>query len=119
MNINSDELRQVFSNLLQNSIEVLSSSSKKNKLIEIKTYKKDNKLVCSLSDNGPGVSKKIQGRLFELYETSKKSNSGIGLWLSKYIISKHKGRLSLNTAYLDGAEFLIELPVSHNAKSIS
>lgn len=119
VNINSDELRQVFSNLLQNSIEVLSSSSKKNKLIEIKTYKKDNKLVCSLSDNGPGVSKKIQGRLFELYETSKKSNSGIGLWLSKYIISKHKGRLSLNTAYLDGAEFLIELPVSHNAKSIS
>ena len=114
VNINSDELRQVFSNLLQNSIEALSSSSKKNKLIEIKTYKKDNKLVCSLSDNGPGVGKKIQGRLFELYETSKKSNSGIGLWLSKYIITRHKGSLSLNKTYLSGAEFIIELPISHN-----
>ena len=114
VNINSDELRQVFSNLLQNSIEALSSSSKKNKLIEIKTYKKDNKLVCSLSDNGPGVGKKMQGRLFELYETSKKTNSGIGLWLSKYIITRHKGSLSLNKTYLSGAEFIIELPTSHN-----
>ena len=114
VNINSDELRQVFSNLLQNSIEALSSSSKKNKLIVVKTYKKHNKLICSLSDNGPGVDKKIQGRLFELYETTKKSNSGIGLWLSKYIITKHKGSLSLNKTYLSGAEFIIELPISHN-----
>ena len=114
VNINSNELRQVFSNLLQNSIEALSSSSKKNKLIVVKTYKKHNKLICTLSDNGPGVDKKIQGRLFELYETTKKSNSGIGLWLSKYIITKHKGSLSLNKTYLSGAEFIIELPISHN-----
>ena len=114
VNINSDELRQVFSNLMQNSIDALSSLSKKNKLIVIKTYKKHNKLICSLSDNGPGVDKKIQGRLFELYETTKKSNSGIGLWLSKYIITKHKGSLSLNKTYLSGAEFIIELPISHN-----
>lgn len=114
VNINSDELRQVFSNLIQNSIDALSSLSKKNKLIVIKTYKKHNKLICSFSDNGPGVDKKIQGRLFELYETSKKSNSGIGLWLSKYIITKHKGSLSLNKTYLGGAEFIIELPISHN-----
>ena len=114
VNINSDELRQVFSNLMQNSIDALSSLSKKNKLIVIKTYKKHNKLICSVSDNGPGVDKKMQGRLFELYETTKKSNSGIGLWLSKYIITKHKGTLSLNKTYLSGAEFIIELPISHN-----
>jgi C4-dicarboxylate-specific signal transduction histidine kinase len=115
VNINSDELRQVLSNLIQNSIDALSTSSKKNKMIEIKTYKKHNKLICSVSDNGPGIDKKIESKLFELYETSKKSNSGIGLWLSKYILSKHKGNLSFNKTYLKGAEFLIELPISHNA----
>ena len=115
MNINSDELRQVLSNLIQNSIDALAASSKKNKMIEIKTYKKLNKLICSVSDNGPGINEKIQGKLFELYETSKKSNSGIGLWLSKYILSKHKGNLSFNKTYIKGAEFLIELPISHNA----
>ena len=115
VNINSDELRQVLSNLIQNSIDALSTSSKKNKMIEIKTYKKHNKLICSVSDNGPGIDKKMQSKLFELYETSKKSNSGIGLWLSKYILSKHKGNLSFNKTYIKGAEFLIELPISHNA----
>jgi signal transduction histidine kinase len=115
VNINSEELRQVLSNLIQNSIDALTASSKKNKIIEIKTYKKHNKLICSVTDNGPGIDKKMQSKLFELYETSKKSNSGIGLWLSKYILSKHKGNLSFNKTYLKGAEFLIELPISHNA----
>jgi len=114
VNINSDEIRQVLSNLIQNSIDALSTSSKKNGMIEIKTYQKNNKLICSVSDNGPGINKKIQDKLFELYESSKKTNSGIGLWLSKYILSKHKGNLSFNKTYLKGAEFLIELPISHN-----
>lgn len=114
VNMNTDELRQVFSNLIQNSIDALSSTSKKNKVIEIKTFTKNNKLFCSVTDNGPGISRKMQGKIFKLYESSKISNSGIGLWLSKYIITRHKGSLSVNKAYLSGAEFLIELPISNN-----
>jgi signal transduction histidine kinase len=114
VNMNTDELRQVFSNLIQNSIDALSLTSKKNKVIEIKTFTKNNKLLCSVTDNGPGISRKMQGKIFKLYESSKISNSGIGLWLSKYIITRHKGSLRVNKAYLSGAEFLIELPISNN-----
>ncbi len=114
VNMNTDELRQVFSNLIQNSIDALSMTSKKNKVIEIKTFTKNNKLLCSVTDNGPGISRKMQSKIFKLYESSKISNSGIGLWLSKYIITRHKGSLSVNKAYLSGAEFLIELPISNN-----
>ena len=114
VNMNTDEIRQVFSNLIQNSIDALSLTSKKNKVIEIKTFTKNNKLLCSVTDNGPGISRKMQGKIFKLYESSKISNSGIGLWLSKYIITRHKGSLSVNKAYLSGAEFLIELPISNN-----
>lgn len=114
VNMNTDELRQAFSNLIQNSIDALSLTSKKNKVIKIKTFTKNNKLFCSVTDNGPGISRKMQGKIFKLYESSKISNSGIGLWLSKYIITRHKGSLSVNKAYLSGAEFLIELPISNN-----
>ncbi|MEY3955486.1 MAG: hypothetical protein RL229_886, partial [Pseudomonadota bacterium] len=114
VNMNTDELRQVFSNLIQNSIDALSLTSKKNKVIKIKTLTKNNKLFCSVTDNGPGIPRKMQGKIFKLYESSKNSNSGIGLWLSKYIITKHKGSLRINNAYLSGAEFLIELPISSN-----
>ena len=50
VNMNTDELRQVFSNLIQNSIDALSLTSKKNKVIEIKTFTKNNKLFCSVTD---------------------------------------------------------------------
>ena len=82
--------------------------------MQIKTAIKNYKLVCSISDNGPGVNKRIKNKVFELYESSKNGNMGLGLWLTKYIISNHKGTLSLNTKYLKGAEFSIELPISRN-----
>lgn len=116
VNMNPDEIRQVLFNLIQNSIDALSLTSKKNKTIEIKTSVKNSKLICSVSDNGPGISKKMQSKLFALYESSKISNAGIGLWLSNYIITKHKGSLILNKASTNGAEFIIELPVTNNVR---
>ncbi len=116
VNMNPDEIRQVLSNLIQNSIDALSLTSKKNKTIEIKTSVKNSKLICSVSDNGPGISKKMQSKLFALYESSKISNAGIGLWLSNYIITKHKGSLILKKASTNGAEFIIELPVTNNVR---
>ena len=110
--ISQEQIRQVLTNLLQNSVEALSKTKKTNKSIQIKTYVNKNNLVLSISDNGPGVNARIKNKIFELYESSKKDNIGLGLWLTKYIISKHKGTISLNTKYRKGAEFLIELPIS-------
>jgi signal transduction histidine kinase len=115
VSINPDQIRQALSNLLQNSIEALSKTKKTNKLIQIKTFIKNNKLVCSISDNGPGVNKRIKNKVFELYESSKNGNMGLGLWLTKYIISNHKGTVGLNMKYQKGAEFSIELPISQHA----
>ncbi len=115
VSINPDQIRQALSNLLQNSIEALSKTKKTNKLIQIKTFIKNNKLVCSISDNGPGVNKRIKNKVFELYESSKNGSMGLGLWLTKYIISNHKGTVGLNMKYQKGAEFSIELPISQNA----
>ena len=113
--INSDQIQQVISNLFQNSIQALSRIEKKKKVIEIKTFIKNNKLIFLISDNGPGVDPKIKNKIFELYESSKNENIGLGLWLCKYIISLHKGTIKVNKQILKGAEFLIELPISYHA----
>lgn len=113
--INSDQIQQVISNLFQNSIQALSRIEKKKKVIEIKTFIKNNKLIFLISDNGPGVDPKIKNKIFELYESSKNENIGLGLWLCKYIISLHKGTIKVNNQILKGAEFLIELPISYHA----
>lgn len=110
--ISPNQIRQALTNLLQNSIEALSKTKKTNKSIQIKTSINNNKLVFSISDNGPGVDTRFKNKIFELYESSNEENIGLGLWLTKYIISMHKGTISLNTKYPKGTEFLIELPVS-------
>jgi len=111
VNINPDEISQVLSNIIRNSIEALSKTSKKTKIIEIKTQIVRDKLRCSISDNGPGVKKELIHKIFDLYQSSKKEGAGIGLWLSKHIITKHKGNITLNKSYKKGAEFIIELPI--------
>lgn len=113
--INPDEISQVLSNIIRNSIEALSKISKKTKIIEIKTQIVRDKLRCSVSDNGPGVNKELIHKIFNLYQSSKKEGAGIGLWLSKHIITKHKGNITLNKSYKKGAEFIIELPIINHA----
>lgn len=113
--INPDEISQVLSNIIRNSIEALSKISKKTKIIEIKTQIVRDKLRCSVSDNGPGVHKELIHKIFNLYQSSKKEGAGIGLWLSKHIITKHKGNITLNKSYKKGAEFIIELPIINHA----
>ena len=113
--INPDEISQALSNIIRNSIEALSKISKKTKIIEIKTQIVRDKLRCSVSDNGPGVNKELIHKIFNLYQSSKKEGAGIGLWLSKHIITKHKGNITLNKSYKKGAEFIIELPIINHA----
>jgi signal transduction histidine kinase len=111
VNINPDEISQALLNILLNSIEALSSTSKKNKTIEIHTQIVAERLSCSVLDNGPGVDKKLIHRIFDLYQSSKNEGNGIGLWLTNHIINKHKGNIRLNKSYKKGAEFIIELPI--------
>jgi signal transduction histidine kinase len=111
VNINPDEISQALLNILLNSIEALSKTTKKNKIIEIQTQIIGEKLICSVIDNGPGVDKKSMHKIFDLYQSTKSEGNGIGLWLTKHIITKHKGNISLNKSYKKGAEFMIELPI--------
>lgn len=71
VNMNIVELRQVFSNLIQNSIDALSLTSKKNKVIKIKTFTKNNKLFCSVTDNGPGYQEKCRAKYLNFMKAQK------------------------------------------------
>jgi C4-dicarboxylate-specific signal transduction histidine kinase len=65
-----------------------------------------------ISDNGPGLPKLVQERLFQPFFTTKKMSEGIGLSLSygRQIIEEHGGKLYLDTE-ASLTSFVIELPV--------
>lgn len=89
-----NEFMQALLNIINNAKEVLLKNSEKDRFINIKIKEKLKFLVIDIIDNGGGVDKKIQKRIFEQYYTTKDSGHGIGLYMTKIIIEdKLDGRI--------------------------
>jgi len=70
----------------------------------------DHALVMTFSDNGPGIPKDIEHRLFQSFVTSgKKGGTGLGLAIVKKIVEEHGGEISVHSTS-KGATFKVRLP---------
>jgi len=98
-----NEYKQVLLNLLTNAKDILLQREVLSPKITITI----NKNYISILDNAGGVPKEILPRIYEPYFTTKKGNSGIGLYMSKMIVEKDmEGKLTVEN-FLDGALFKI------------
>lgn len=102
-----NQMKQVFINLIQNSLDVLSQDG----IIRIVVLNKDeNSLEIIFSDNGPGFDEKSKKQLFNLYFTTKPQGTGIGLSIVQRIIFEHGGNIMINPELEEGATFSILIP---------
>jgi signal transduction histidine kinase len=103
---------QVFRNLLENSLAAGSDPI----VIEIQCSETDiagaPALRIAVRDNGPGLTKEQQERIFEPFYTTKVSGTGLGMAISKRIVEAHGGQIAVNnhTEPNQGAELVILLP---------
>lgn len=107
----SDEIRQVLINIIFNAIDVL-SQYRDDPQIEIRAYtvnEKNIKLV--IANNGPAIPDNMLKSIFEPFVTTKKLGTGLGLFVSREIIEKHKGFLACSSIP-DRTEFVILLPLA-------
>ncbi len=112
-------LYQVFMNLLINAIDALEDKmaldSKFVPVITISTeHMNSNWVVVRIADNGPGIPKENQDKIFETFFTTKPRGLGTGLGLAithQIIVEKHGGKLTCNSELNSGTEFAIALPV--------
>lgn len=92
--VDEKQIEQVIINLLTNSIYAL--KNKKDKQVLISSEIKDKRLFIHISDNGKGIEKQIQDKIFLPFFTTRSGGGGIGLTLSKSIIEAHNGYLIHN-----------------------
>ncbi|MCH1914194.1 ATP-binding protein [Leptospira noguchii] len=106
---NPDELNQVWTNLIQNSIQALKGKGK----IGISVFPWNGYVVVEIEDNGPGIPVKIQDRVWDPFFTTKDQGEGTGLGLGivKGIVEKHKGKITLNSNP-GRTIFRVELPIN-------
>jgi PAS domain S-box-containing protein len=105
-----NEFSQVLLNILTNAKEVFLERGTPQPCIRVRTFQEADRAVVIIADNAGGIAKKVIGKVFEPYFTTKDMGTGIGLYMSKNIIEKNMhGRLTV--ANIDmGAEFRIEVP---------
>jgi len=88
-----DEIRQVLINIIFNAIDVL-TQYREDPTIEIISSLSHNKhVVIEISNNGPMIPDQMLKSIFEPFVTTKTLGTGLGLFVCREIIEKHKGRL--------------------------
>lgn len=100
-----DRLKQVFINLLKNSLEASSTH------ILITTKITKNYLKVIIQDTGSGISKDNLPHLGELFFTTKNVGTGVGVHLSKEIIRLHYGKITYTSKLGNGTKVQILLPI--------
>jgi signal transduction histidine kinase len=112
----SQQLTQVFMNLMLNSIQ---ASSEGGKIILTTSAKAGNengeagkpKIFISVRDEGSGIRAKVMPNIFEPFFTTKHEGSGLGLATSKRIAVAHQGDIYVDSIEGKGANFVVILPV--------
>ena len=106
--IDEEKLLRVFYNITKNAIEAMENGGR----LSIKISDTDDGVVFDFSDNGPGIPREIQDRLFDSFVTSGKvGGTGLGLAIVKKIIEEHHGEVEIDSIIGEGATFRITLPV--------
>ncbi len=104
-------LEQVLINLLSNAGKYAPG-----KPVKIQLNKKTSSVQILVIDQGEGISKKDQNRIFDSFERIKAnkqiSGLGLGLYISKQIIEAHKGNIQVESQPGEGTIFRIELPLN-------
>ena len=87
------QITQAFNNLIKNAVEAVSHIH--NPSIKIHCFQQNNKIYCSIVDNGLGVDNKKVKNFFEPYYTTKSKGTGLGLSIVKKIVEDHKGIIKI------------------------
>ena len=114
----SGELRQVFSNLLANSLDAIDQEGTIKLRISrsICVHSGQTQIRVTVADNGKGIDVATMPHIFEpLFTTKEATGSGLGLWVCKQIIDKHSGIIRVRSsakAEHRGTTFCVTIPAS-------
>lgn len=107
-----NQLQSVFLNFIKNAHDAMYSSNKKGTLL-IKTHHDNDCIIIEFIDDGPGIPKENQNKIYDPFYTTKGVGKGTGLGLSLCygVIKEHDGELYYDDTYCEGAKFIVKIPI--------
>ena len=103
---------QVLVNLVENAVDAMLDAGTESPTVTYGAKRLDNdRIQVRVIDNGPGIPKEIQNRIFDPFYTTKDVGQGLGMGLSicHTIVSNHKGALTIESSDQSGTVFIFDL----------
>lgn len=109
------QLNQVFLNLMVNAAQAI----KDHGTLRLATGQEDGWIWVEVADTGSGIAPEHMKRIFEPFFTTKEvgKGTGLGLSVSYNIVSKHNGRIEVESELGKGTTFRVCLPIRHEAEA--
>jgi signal transduction histidine kinase len=107
--VSEEQLQQVFINIILNSVAAGATTVKI--VVEVCAGKGEKEAVIQLVDDGIGMEEDVRRRACEPFFTTRPSGTGLGLYISRQILIRHGGDLSIASSQGNGTAITIHLPV--------
>jgi PAS domain S-box-containing protein len=106
--VDNDAIKLAIFNVVLNGIQAMPKGGK----LKISARRDEDNVVTEIEDHGGGISAEIQEKVFELYFSTKKDGSGIGLAQTYQVMQWHYGSVDFESADGQGTTFRLRLPVA-------
>ncbi len=108
------ELREALVNIIFNAIDAMPKGGS----ITVKSRQDKEGVLLSISDTGEGIPDDVKGKIFDPFFTTRpQKGSGLGLSVTYGIITRHGGRIEVESRVGEGATFYIWLPMAIGVKA--
>jgi len=115
---NPDALQQVFVNIILNAVDAM--EGKGELVIRVSADGDGKEYRIDFIDNGPGFDESIKAAMFQSFKSTKAGKgSGLGLNIAYNIIANHRGTITLDDSYRDGAHLIIKIPAAGGTKNVN
>ena len=111
MEVDPDKFHQVYTNLLSNAIKYSGDSRK----IRVRLFRNSNEVITEVEDEGIGIAKENQARIFEEFyrveqpESGDITGTGLGLTVAMEIVEAHNGEILVESEVGVGSKFIVRL----------
>src|SRR3984957_10789917 len=107
--VDSDLLKQALLNVVLNGAQAMAEGGK----LKVRLAEDGRFALLSIQDEGSGIPPEVRDKIFDLYFTTKKDGSGIGLAMTYRIVELHNGSIEVKSDATHGTTFILRFPLAN------
>ena len=112
--VDIDFIKQAILNIVINGVQAMQEGG----TLTISARREEGVAVTEIRDTGNGIPREVQEKIFELYFTTKKGGSGIGLAQTYQILQWHYGSVDFESTEGQGTTFRLRIPLAETSPEI-